>query len=212
MLEVRLTFLSLVSLIISPFQIYSKFIPKWVLEVDDKPSTMVACRCSPMRKADVAGLLQQHTRKVCCIGDGGNDDSKIRATNVGVFDLLLIHKRNADSTLTRQTSLSCSWFLRYTILLPNKILSSHFCLFSDLCDTRKALSNSSRCFASFISWREQISNQVFSHMFLLWVRWGLPQFCLLAQCSLTWAKLNFGFPQILYGLSQIYQLLLHKNF
>jgi len=127
---------------------------------------MVACRCSPMRKADVVGLLQQHTRKVCCIGDGGNDDSKIRATNVGVFDLLLIHKRNADSTLTRQTSLSCSWFLRYTILLPNKILSSHFCLFSDLCDTRKALSNSSRCFASFISWREQISNQVFSHMLL----------------------------------------------
>lgn len=47
--------------------------------------TVVACRCSPTQKADVAQLIKMHTRKrVCCIGDGGNDVSMIQAADVGV--------------------------------------------------------------------------------------------------------------------------------
>lgn len=47
--------------------------------------TVVACRCSPTQKADVAKLIRAYTKKrVCCIGDGGNDVSMIQAADVGV--------------------------------------------------------------------------------------------------------------------------------
>ncbi|ELQ35794.1 phospholipid-transporting ATPase 1 [Pyricularia oryzae Y34] len=47
--------------------------------------TVVACRCSPTQKAEVARLIKDYTRKrVCCIGDGGNDVSMIQAADVGV--------------------------------------------------------------------------------------------------------------------------------
>jgi phospholipid-translocating ATPase len=46
---------------------------------------VVACRCSPTQKADVATLIKNYTKKrVCCIGDGGNDVSMIQAADVGV--------------------------------------------------------------------------------------------------------------------------------
>lgn len=46
---------------------------------------VVACRCSPTQKADIAKLIRAYTRKrVCCIGDGGNDVSMIQAADVGV--------------------------------------------------------------------------------------------------------------------------------
>lgn len=46
---------------------------------------VVACRCSPTQKADVAHLIREFTKKrVCCIGDGGNDVSMIQAADVGV--------------------------------------------------------------------------------------------------------------------------------
>ena len=46
---------------------------------------VVACRCSPTQKAEVAKLIRAHTKKrVCCIGDGGNDVSMIQAADVGV--------------------------------------------------------------------------------------------------------------------------------
>ncbi|KAL4803293.1 hypothetical protein BDV18DRAFT_145585 [Aspergillus unguis] len=46
---------------------------------------VIACRCSPTQKAEVADLIRQHTKKrVCCIGDGGNDVSMIQAADVGI--------------------------------------------------------------------------------------------------------------------------------
>lgn len=46
---------------------------------------VIACRCSPAQKADVARLIRSYTKKrVCCIGDGGNDVSMIQAADVGV--------------------------------------------------------------------------------------------------------------------------------
>lgn len=45
---------------------------------------VVACRCSPTQKADVARLIRAFSKKtVCCIGDGGNDVSMIQAADVG---------------------------------------------------------------------------------------------------------------------------------
>ena len=47
--------------------------------------TVVACRCSPTQKAEVAKLIRSHPKKrVCCIGDGGNDVSMIQAADIGV--------------------------------------------------------------------------------------------------------------------------------
>ncbi|KAF8636096.1 hypothetical protein AX17_003801 [Amanita inopinata Kibby_2008] len=55
------------------------------VEIATKLSAVVACRCSPTQKADVARLIRQNTEKrVCCIGDGGNDVSMIQAADVGV--------------------------------------------------------------------------------------------------------------------------------
>ncbi|KAF8723214.1 hypothetical protein AX14_009392 [Amanita brunnescens Koide BX004] len=55
------------------------------IEITMKLSAVVACRCSPTQKADVARLIRQFTKKrVCCIGDGGNDVSMIQAADVGV--------------------------------------------------------------------------------------------------------------------------------
>lgn len=46
---------------------------------------VIACRCSPTQKADVAKLIRSYTKKrVACIGDGGNDVSMIQAADVGV--------------------------------------------------------------------------------------------------------------------------------
>lgn len=46
---------------------------------------VIACRCSPTQKAEVANLIRTHTQKrVCCIGDGGNDVSMIQAADVGI--------------------------------------------------------------------------------------------------------------------------------
>ncbi|KAK5094925.1 putative aminophospholipid-translocase [Exophiala xenobiotica] len=46
---------------------------------------VIASRCSPTQKAEVAILIRTHTKKrVCCIGDGGNDVSMIQAADVGI--------------------------------------------------------------------------------------------------------------------------------
>lgn len=57
------------------------------IELTTKLSAVVACRCSPTQKADVARLIRAHTKKrVCCIGDGGNDVSMIQAADVGRYN------------------------------------------------------------------------------------------------------------------------------
>jgi hypothetical protein len=62
---------------------------KEFIEITTKLSAVVACRCSPTQKADVARLIRKHTKKrVCCIGDGGNDVSMIQAADVGKYDSL----------------------------------------------------------------------------------------------------------------------------
>ncbi|TIA92065.1 hypothetical protein E3P81_01659 [Wallemia ichthyophaga] len=55
------------------------------IQVATQLSVVVACRCSPTQKAEIANLIRSHTRRrVCCIGDGGNDVSMIQAADVGV--------------------------------------------------------------------------------------------------------------------------------
>ncbi|KJR86609.1 phospholipid-translocating ATPase [Sporothrix schenckii 1099-18] len=66
--------------------------------------TVVACRCSPTQKADVAQLIKAHTRKrVCCIGDGGNDVSMIQAADVGVG---IVGKEGRQASLAADFSIT----------------------------------------------------------------------------------------------------------
>jgi phospholipid-translocating ATPase len=65
---------------------------------------VIACRCSPTQKAEIANLIRQHTRKrVCCIGDGGNDVSMIQAADVGIG---IVGKEGRQASLAADFSIA----------------------------------------------------------------------------------------------------------
>lgn len=65
---------------------------------------VVACRCSPTQKAEIALLIRQHTKtRVCCIGDGGNDVSMIQAADVGIG---IVGKEGRQASLAADFSIS----------------------------------------------------------------------------------------------------------
>ncbi|TKY85994.1 hypothetical protein EX895_004819 [Sporisorium graminicola] len=79
------------------------------IELATQLSAVVACRCSPTQKADVARLIRTHTRKrVCCIGDGGNDVSMIQAADVGVG---IVGKEGKQASLAADFSITQFSFL-----------------------------------------------------------------------------------------------------
>lgn len=66
--------------------------------------SVIACRCSPTQKAEVANLIRQHTRKrICCIGDGGNDVSMIQAADVGIG---IVGKEGRQASLAADFSIT----------------------------------------------------------------------------------------------------------
>ncbi|KAF5389366.1 hypothetical protein D9757_004373 [Collybiopsis confluens] len=84
------------------------------IEIAAKLSAVVACRCSPTQKADIARLIRAHTgKRVCCIGDGGNDVSMIQAADVGVG---IVGKEGRQASLAADFSLTQFSFLS-TLLL-----------------------------------------------------------------------------------------------
>ena len=65
---------------------------------------VIACRCSPTQKAEVASLIRKHTKKrVCCIGDGGNDVSMIQAADVGIG---IVGKEGRQASLAADFSIT----------------------------------------------------------------------------------------------------------
>ncbi|KAM5443264.1 putative aminophospholipid-translocase [Microsporum ferrugineum] len=65
---------------------------------------VIACRCSPMQKAEIATLIRQHTKKrICCIGDGGNDVSMIQAADVGIG---IVGKEGRQASLAADFSIT----------------------------------------------------------------------------------------------------------
>lgn len=65
---------------------------------------VIACRCSPTQKADVASLIRHHTHKrVACIGDGGNDVSMIQAADVGIG---IVGKEGRQASLAADFSIT----------------------------------------------------------------------------------------------------------
>lgn len=65
---------------------------------------VIACRCTPTQKADVATLIRQYTRKrVACIGDGGNDVSMIQAADIGIG---IVGKEGRQASLAADFSIT----------------------------------------------------------------------------------------------------------
>ena len=65
---------------------------------------VIACRCSPTQKADIATLIRHTTKKrVACIGDGGNDVSMIQAADVGVG---IVGKEGRQASLAADFSIT----------------------------------------------------------------------------------------------------------
>ena len=65
---------------------------------------VIACRCSPTQKADIATLIREHTKKrVACIGDGGNDVSMIQAADIGVG---IVGKEGRQASLAADFSIT----------------------------------------------------------------------------------------------------------
>ncbi|KXL42703.1 hypothetical protein M433DRAFT_149960 [Acidomyces richmondensis BFW] len=75
---------------------------------------VIACRCSPAQKADVARLIRAHTRKrVACVGDGGNDVSMIQAADVGVG---IVGKEGRQASLAADFSITQFAYLTKLLL------------------------------------------------------------------------------------------------
>jgi len=65
---------------------------------------VIACRCSPTQKADLALLIRGWTKKrVACIGDGGNDVSMIQAADVGIG---IVGKEGKQASLAADFSIT----------------------------------------------------------------------------------------------------------
>ncbi|KAL9128214.1 MAG: hypothetical protein Q9217_003060 [Psora testacea] len=65
---------------------------------------VIACRCSPTQKAEIAYLIRHFTKKrVACIGDGGNDVSMIQAADVGVG---IVGKEGRQASLAADFSIT----------------------------------------------------------------------------------------------------------
>jgi phospholipid-translocating ATPase len=75
---------------------------------------VVCCRCSPTQKAAVTTLIKDYTKKrVCAIGDGGNDVSMIQAAHVGVG---IVGKEGKQASLAADFSITQFSFLTRLLL------------------------------------------------------------------------------------------------
>ena len=65
---------------------------------------VVCCRCSPTQKADVTYLIKAVTgKRICAIGDGGNDVSMIQAAHVGIG---IVGKEGKQASLAADFSIT----------------------------------------------------------------------------------------------------------
>ena len=65
---------------------------------------VIACRCTPTQKADITTLIRHHTHKrVCAIGDGGNDVSMIQAADIGIG---IVGKEGRQASLAADFSIT----------------------------------------------------------------------------------------------------------
>lgn len=75
---------------------------------------VIACRCTPQQKADIAIIIKEITgKRVCCIGDGGNDVSMIQSADVGVG---IVGKEGKQASLAADFSIDQFCYLLKLLL------------------------------------------------------------------------------------------------
>ncbi|CDO93100.1 unnamed protein product [Kluyveromyces dobzhanskii CBS 2104] len=84
--------------------LYLQHFPDEFFDIVVNLPAVVACRCTPQQKADVAIFIRQATgKRVCCIGDGGNDVSMIQCADVGVG---IVGKEGKQASLAADFSIT----------------------------------------------------------------------------------------------------------
>jgi phospholipid-translocating ATPase len=95
-------------------QLYLDHLTKRFMDVTTSLPAVVCCRCSPTQKAAVTLLIKDYTKKrVCAIGDGGNDVSMIQAAHVGVG---IVGKEGKQASLAADFSITQFSFLSRLLL------------------------------------------------------------------------------------------------
>ena len=75
---------------------------------------LICCRCTPQQKADIAYMIRDFTgKRVCCIGDGGNDVSMIQAADVGIG---IVGKEGKQASLAADFSITQFSYLTKLLL------------------------------------------------------------------------------------------------
>ncbi|RCK60493.1 putative phospholipid-transporting ATPase NEO1 [Candida viswanathii] len=93
---------------------YMKHFSDEFFDVAIKLPAVIACRCSPQQKADVAVAIRKMTgKRVCCIGDGGNDVSMIQCADVGVG---IVGKEGKQASLAADFSIDQFCYLSKLLL------------------------------------------------------------------------------------------------
>lgn len=94
--------------------IYMKYYKREFFEIVIKLPAVIACRCTPQQKADVATIIKEVTgKRVCCIGDGGNDVSMIQCADVGVG---IVGKEGKQASLAADFSIDQFCYLLKLLL------------------------------------------------------------------------------------------------
>lgn len=84
--------------------VYLQYFKKEFIEIAATIPAVIACRCTPQQKADVALVIRHLTgKRVCCIGDGGNDVSMIQSADVGVG---IVGKEGKQASLAADFSIT----------------------------------------------------------------------------------------------------------
>lgn len=94
--------------------VYLKHFRREFLSVVIHLPAVIACRCTPQQKADMALLIKVFTgKRVCCIGDGGNDVSMIQCADVGVG---IVGKEGKQASLAADFSIDQFCYLQKLLL------------------------------------------------------------------------------------------------
>ena len=95
-------------------QLYLDHMERAFIDLAVRLPAVVCCRCSPTQKAAITTLIKDYTKKrVCAIGDGGNDVSMIQAADVGVG---IVGKEGKQASLAADFSVTQFSFLTRLLL------------------------------------------------------------------------------------------------
>jgi phospholipid-translocating ATPase len=84
-----------------------------------KAPSVVCSRCSPTQKAKIIKLIKKHTdKKICAIGDGGNDVAMIKQAHIGIG---VVGKEGLQASLAADYSITKFTHIKILLLWWGRI-------------------------------------------------------------------------------------------